>query len=107
MEAENRICWLGSNNVSLNGDAMNRDISDVVYKPLPDNIMIASEYDYRKAITVKELNEILKKYPDEMKCIFTWEGITIPIEKENIYISKDESLFFDADGNFYKSRFAK
>jgi len=60
-----------------------------------------------ETINVKDLIEILKKYPQDMKVITTWEGIFHALKEENIYESKDGYLFFDCDDNFYKKDFMK
>ena len=47
----------------------------------------------------------LEKHGD-VKVMTTWEGIMVGIEPRNIYLSKDGSLFIDADRNSYKNEFA-
>jgi len=60
-----------------------------------------------ETINVKDLIEILKKYPQDMKVITTWEDSHHVLKEENIYESKDGYLFFDCDDNFYKKDFMK
>ncbi len=60
-----------------------------------------------ETLNVKNLIEILKKYPQDMKIITTWEGIHNVLKEENIYESKEGYLFFDCDDNFYKEYFIK
>ena len=47
----------------------------------------------------------LEKHGD-VTVVTTWEGITVKIDPSSIYLSKDGSLFIDADGNSYKNEFA-
>ena len=58
-------------------------------------------------MNVGELIEILSLYPQDMKVLITWESTTQALQKQNIYISKEEHLVLDADGNSYKEEFAK
>ena len=63
----------------------------------------------RALMTISELmaalERRLQKHGD-IKVKITWEGITQNIEQDNIYLSKDGSLFIDADHNSYKNDFA-
>jgi len=66
------------------------------------------EYQYlQNTLKVKDLIEILKSYPQDMKIITTWEGTFHDLLEKNIYESKDGYLFFDCDDNFYKKDFMK
>ena len=60
-----------------------------------------------ESMSVGQLMDLLSKYPNEMKVLFTWEGIIKPIYKNNIYEDIHASLLLDADSNFYKEGFAK
>ena len=59
------------------------------------------------SITIKELIDILKKYHGDLKVFCTWETCIIPLEKKNIYKSKEGNIFIDADDNNYKSNYAE
>lgn len=64
-------------------------------------------WNIKETLSIGELIDILNNYPKEMKVIITWESLTTTLTKENIYLSKWNTLFLDADGNFYKEDFAK
>ncbi len=56
-------------------------------------------------MTVKELKELLSKYPDDMPVMATWEGVTAFIEdSEVVSVSKgmeedrEDCLVFDVEG---------
>jgi hypothetical protein len=63
------------------------------------------KWTYDNSIIVEELIEVLKKYPKEMKCIFTWESTLVQFSGENIYPGNEQILLFDADQNSYKDRY--
>jgi hypothetical protein len=63
------------------------------------------EWTLHESITVKDLIELLEKYPKEMKCVFTWESIFRTFKEENLYPGNEQVLLFDADENFYKDRY--
>jgi len=76
--------------------------------------MSETDYLYEKekwikdeSITVKELIEILKEYPEDMKIMTTWESTLHSLTRDNIYESKTGSLYIDADENFYKTSFER
>ncbi len=58
-------------------------------------------------MTVKELIDVLKKYPMDMKVLFTWESTYVPVLKSYIYKSKQGHLYLDADYGSYKSIYAE
>lgn len=60
-----------------------------------------------KTLSVKNLIELLKQYPPEMKVFSTWESTLHEITKENVYVSVTGNLYIDSDDNFYKEHFAK
>jgi hypothetical protein len=60
-----------------------------------------------ETLTVAELIDILKKYPEKTKVIATWESTIKPLKMENIYVSHTNTLYLDADYNFYKNDLAK
>ena len=65
------------------------------------------KYSKDRSISVEELIKVLQGYPKEMKVMITWESTVNEFKKENIYISVTGTLYFDADGNFYKKDFSK
>ncbi len=58
-------------------------------------------------LNVKQLIEILKGYPSDMKVLTTWESTLHHIKRQFIYESKKGDLYIDADANCYKKRYAK
>ena len=61
-----------------------------------------------ESFTIKELMEVLAKYPQDMKIITTWESTIKSIKKRDIYLSKDgKFVYLDADYCSYKEAFAK
>ncbi len=60
------------------------------------------KYLFSKSITIKELIDILCKFPIDTKICITWESTINSLEKENIYMSKWGVVLLDADGNSYK-----
>ena len=56
-------------------------------------------------MTIKELAnifvELLGQHGD-MPVVVTWEGQTIELDTSNIYVSKNNEVVIDADGNEYK-----
>lgn len=58
-------------------------------------------------LNVKQLIEILSRYPQDMKVITTWESTIHSILQENIYESKEGHLYLDADDNSCKDDYSK
>lgn len=52
------------------------------------NIFVDNYFDKKDAITVKELIEALCTYPLHEKVYAEWEGLTVPILKENIEVKQ-------------------
>ncbi len=62
----------------------------------------------KESLTVGGLIELLSKYPEYLKIMFTWESTINSIVKSNVYFSKLGSfIYLDADGNSYKHEFAE
>lgn len=58
---------------------------------------------------ISQLIEVLKRRLEkhgDRDVEVTWESTTRSIDPDNIYLSSDGLLYIDADGNFYKGRFA-
>lgn len=64
------------------------------------------EWMLKSTLTVGELKRILRKYPDEWRIMITWESTVNEFKRENIYRAHTGTLYFDADGNFYKKDYA-
>jgi hypothetical protein len=65
------------------------------------------EFHLNDTLTVKQLIEILKKYPCDMKVMTTWESTVHELKEENIYETCTGKLYLDAYENFYKKEFQK
>lgn len=65
------------------------------------------EENLGETLTVKDLIDILKKYPDGMKVMITWESTLNELKEEFIYESITGNLLLDGDYGFYKKDFAK
>lgn len=52
---------------------------------------------------IKELLSILEQYPDGTEIEIVWEGQTIKITKDNIYMGANGVLYLDADNNLDRS----
>lgn len=63
--------------------------------------MVENEFG---TFTVKELIEHLKKYPENMPIVVTWESISRSIDEDHVYMGKDV-LIIDADYNSYRKDF--
>ncbi len=74
---------------------------------MSDYLEEKEKYLLEDTLTVGGLIDVLSKYPVEMKIMITWESTVNRFEKKNIYLAVTGTLYFDADGNFYKDAFSK
>lgn len=69
--------------------------------------LLEREKHLEDTLTVKELIDVLKKYPQNMKVMITWESTVNELRKKFVYESITGTLYLDGDYNFYKEDFAK
>lgn len=74
---------------------------------MSDYLQEKEKYLLEDTLTVSDLVNILFRYPPNTKVMITWESTVNGFKKENIYLSHTGTLYFDADGNFYKKEYAK
>jgi len=72
-----------------------------------EGLYLFEKEKFFNTLTVKELIEILKKYPDDMKVLITWESTVNELKKDFIYEAYTGSLYLDGDYGFYKEEFKK